>query len=451
MLRRVGVGAGEQHAEVGGLATRRPHLLPGDHPLVAVALGLRLHRREVGAGARLGEQLAPALAAVDDREQVALLLLVGAVRVDRGAGEQHAETGGRSDGAAGTQALGDGAGELAREPAPVATPPATSARPSRPRRGAPTTRRPCCRDPRRRRARRRARRGLLRVSVAAMDNLFSSGAAQSSSSSTFSDGRAITARSPTNTTGRSISSGCSSRSVDHGVARRCSRPPMSPSSLERLSSCGPARRHRRGWRRGCARASARSGGVFRYSTTSGSTPRSDRISSAPRDLLHRGLWKTRRPGCLRPSASGYPRVTPGNRGERPMATTEERLSNDDFKVLGRDDANDIASILADDTIDFGDLSPHSAPSAATPSSRGTTSAPAPASPSSTSGRRRRSGTARPTSTGRSTSTSRPSRSRCRPRSPTSASAWSTSRRLAAEVVGRDASGRRSRSRRSTGG
>ena len=39
-----------------------------------------------------------------------------------------------------------------------------------------------------------------------------------------------------------------------------------------------------------------------------------------------------------------------------MATTEERLSNDDFKVLGRDDANDIASILADDKIDFGDLS-----------------------------------------------------------------------------------------------
>jgi hypothetical protein len=39
-----------------------------------------------------------------------------------------------------------------------------------------------------------------------------------------------------------------------------------------------------------------------------------------------------------------------------MATTEERLSNDDFRALGRDDANDIASILADDKIDFGDLS-----------------------------------------------------------------------------------------------
>jgi hypothetical protein len=39
-----------------------------------------------------------------------------------------------------------------------------------------------------------------------------------------------------------------------------------------------------------------------------------------------------------------------------MATTEEQLSNSEFKALGRDDANDIASILADDAIDFGDLS-----------------------------------------------------------------------------------------------
>jgi hypothetical protein len=38
-----------------------------------------------------------------------------------------------------------------------------------------------------------------------------------------------------------------------------------------------------------------------------------------------------------------------------MATTEEQLGSD-FKALGRDDANDIASILADDAIDFGDLS-----------------------------------------------------------------------------------------------
>ncbi len=39
-----------------------------------------------------------------------------------------------------------------------------------------------------------------------------------------------------------------------------------------------------------------------------------------------------------------------------MATTEEQLTGSEFKALGRDDANDIASILADDAIDFGDLS-----------------------------------------------------------------------------------------------
>src|SRR4029453_4386853 len=48
---------------------------------------------------------APAPAPGDDREQVALLRLVGAVRVDRGPGEQRAETGGRADGTASTQAL----------------------------------------------------------------------------------------------------------------------------------------------------------------------------------------------------------------------------------------------------------------------------------------------------------------------------------------------------------
>src|SRR3954468_20808846 len=38
--------------------------------------------------------------------------------------------------------------------------------------------------------------------------------------------------------------------------------------------------------------SARDGFAFRYSITSASTPRSPRISSAPRDLLHTGLWYT---------------------------------------------------------------------------------------------------------------------------------------------------------------
>ena len=37
VLRHVGVGAGQQHAEVGDLRARRPHLLAVDDPLVAVA------------------------------------------------------------------------------------------------------------------------------------------------------------------------------------------------------------------------------------------------------------------------------------------------------------------------------------------------------------------------------------------------------------------------------
>ena len=63
VLRDVGIGAGQEHADVGDLRARRPHLLPVDDPLVAVT-----HRRggeagEVGPGAGLAEELAPRLAA----------------------------------------------------------------------------------------------------------------------------------------------------------------------------------------------------------------------------------------------------------------------------------------------------------------------------------------------------------------------------------------------------
>ena len=59
---------------------RRPDLLTVDDPLVAVAHRHRAQPAEVGAGAGLGEQLAPHLFAPQHRAQVALLLLVGAVR-----------------------------------------------------------------------------------------------------------------------------------------------------------------------------------------------------------------------------------------------------------------------------------------------------------------------------------------------------------------------------------
>ena len=90
-LGHVGVGAREQHAEVGEVRPRGPHLLAGDDPLVAVALGPRRERREVGARARLAEQLAPHLLVAHDRRQEAQPLLLGAVREQRGRGEVEAE------------------------------------------------------------------------------------------------------------------------------------------------------------------------------------------------------------------------------------------------------------------------------------------------------------------------------------------------------------------------
>ena len=52
VLGHVGVGAGDEHADVGGLAERGPHLLAVDDPLVAVLDGPGGEAGEVGAGAR---------------------------------------------------------------------------------------------------------------------------------------------------------------------------------------------------------------------------------------------------------------------------------------------------------------------------------------------------------------------------------------------------------------
>ena len=68
----IGVGAGEQDAPVAEVGAGRPHLLPVDDPLVAVAHGTGRQPREVGAGAGLAEQLAPDLVAAQHRRQVAL-------------------------------------------------------------------------------------------------------------------------------------------------------------------------------------------------------------------------------------------------------------------------------------------------------------------------------------------------------------------------------------------
>ena len=96
MLGGVGVGAGDEHAPLRELGEGRPDLLPGDDPFVAVLDRARLQRGEVGAGLGLGEALAPDLLGGEDRLQVALLLLVGAVGDDDRAAHRQAEDVGRA-------------------------------------------------------------------------------------------------------------------------------------------------------------------------------------------------------------------------------------------------------------------------------------------------------------------------------------------------------------------
>ena len=96
VLGGVGVGAGDEHAPLGVLGEGRPDLLPGDDPFVAVLDRLRLQRGEVGARLGLGEALAPDLLGGEDRLQVALLLLVGAVGDDDRAAHRQAEHVGRA-------------------------------------------------------------------------------------------------------------------------------------------------------------------------------------------------------------------------------------------------------------------------------------------------------------------------------------------------------------------
>ena len=66
VLRHVVVGAGEEQAPLGVVGVAGPHLVAGEHVLVAVAVGPGAQRGEVGAGVGLAEALAPAVAPVDD-------------------------------------------------------------------------------------------------------------------------------------------------------------------------------------------------------------------------------------------------------------------------------------------------------------------------------------------------------------------------------------------------
>ena len=87
----VRVGAREEDAVVGDVRVRRPDLLAVDDEAVAVEPGRGPDAREIGAGPRLGEPLAPDLVRREERLQVALLLRVGAARDDRRAGHPEAD------------------------------------------------------------------------------------------------------------------------------------------------------------------------------------------------------------------------------------------------------------------------------------------------------------------------------------------------------------------------
>ncbi len=79
-LARLGIAARDEDRPVGPVRARGPDLLAVDHPVVAVALGARAQAGQVGAGAGLGEELAPHLIAAEGRRRIPLLLLVGARR-----------------------------------------------------------------------------------------------------------------------------------------------------------------------------------------------------------------------------------------------------------------------------------------------------------------------------------------------------------------------------------
>ena len=106
MLRGVGRRAGDQHAEVGRLTERRPHLLAVDDPLVAVQLRPGGEPGQVRARPRLAEQLAPGRPAGDDVQDQRVDLLGGAVVGDRRSGQQQSEAVGGADDARGGDLVG---------------------------------------------------------------------------------------------------------------------------------------------------------------------------------------------------------------------------------------------------------------------------------------------------------------------------------------------------------
>jgi len=79
-------------APVGELRVAGPHLLAADDEVIAVARRATAQRAEIGAGVRLGEELTPQLAGVEDARQVTHLLRFAAVVDQRRPDEIDADT-----------------------------------------------------------------------------------------------------------------------------------------------------------------------------------------------------------------------------------------------------------------------------------------------------------------------------------------------------------------------
>ena len=101
-----GIRARDQVAVVGLMREARPHLLPVDHERVPVVDGAGRERREVRPGTRLAHaETEHQFAAHDPRDDLALLLL-GAVREERGTDLAIADPMGRGRRARPQQLLG---------------------------------------------------------------------------------------------------------------------------------------------------------------------------------------------------------------------------------------------------------------------------------------------------------------------------------------------------------
>ncbi|MNN23784.1 hypothetical protein D3C81_1371920 [compost metagenome] len=84
MLLRREIGAHQAEDPVGLVGIRGPDLLAADHKMVALILGARLQRGQVGAGVGFGIALAPADFAARNPGQVFALLRLGAIFQQRG-------------------------------------------------------------------------------------------------------------------------------------------------------------------------------------------------------------------------------------------------------------------------------------------------------------------------------------------------------------------------------